>query len=68
MALVEYHMLKYSPSIIAAGAVYAGIKIFNKRCPLPPVLREYWSSVASEVSKCAKDLIVLFQVASRHPL
>ena len=29
LALVEYHMLKYPPSVIAGAAVYLSVKIFD---------------------------------------
>ncbi|CAG9333096.1 unnamed protein product [Blepharisma stoltei] len=63
LALVEYHMLKYKASLKAASAAYLGHKIFN---------RDYvWSTEGfseAEIKECAKDLLILFQAASKHPL
>ena len=61
-------MLKYNPSVAAAGAVYAAVKISDKRSPLPSVLQEYWSTIIEEVKLCANDLVVLFQAAPKHAL
>jgi cyclin B len=60
LALVEYKMLKYSPSNIACSAIYLINKI-NKR--------EGWSSIMAKQTKyaetqlrpCAKDLCMLLQ-------
>lgn len=65
LSIIEYHMLKYKESVKAASAVYLGHKIFHK---------EYIWNIdeddisQSEIKQCATDLLVLMQVATKHPL
>lgn len=67
LALVEYKMLKYSPSNIACSAIYLVNKIQKK---------EGWSDLMVKHSKyneiqlrpCAKDLCILLQNASKSNL
>ncbi|CAG9336289.1 unnamed protein product [Blepharisma stoltei] len=65
LALVEYHMLKYKPSLKAVAATYMGHKILN---------RDYSWRIEDtgysdeEIKCCAKDMLILFQAAPRHPL
>lgn len=63
LSLIEYHMLKYGPSLRAASAIYLGHKIFD---------REYlWATEGfseAEIKECAKELLVLILAAPKHPL
>jgi hypothetical protein len=40
LALPEYGMLKYTASLLSAGAVYAALKTLNRN-PFPPALAHY---------------------------
>lgn len=66
LALVEYHMLRYKPSVVAAACVYVAVNVAGSS--------EKWESVWGVVGRegsvvtCAKDLAVLGRAASRHPL
>ena len=43
LALVEYKMIKYKPSVLAGGALYLTHKIMGVKDPWPQKLEEYSS-------------------------
>jgi len=65
LALVEYWMVKYPPVLQAAAAVYLGTKLFKKDYSGLP------SDIpvdSQEMKSCAKQMLILMQYASKHPL
>ncbi len=70
LPLIEYRMLKYSPSVLAASAVYLTLKILprqdenNEPVKVPAwdeKLREHSGFVENDLRPCAKDLCILLQ-------
>jgi hypothetical protein len=68
LPLLEYAMLKYAPSLIAASAVFLAMKIFRKEPAWNPRLLFHTKYNESQLRPCAKDLLVLFQSAPKHTL
>lgn len=66
LALVEYYMLRYKPSVVAAACVYVAVNVTGNL----EKWEALWGVVGSEenVVICAKDLAVLGRAAPRHPL
>lgn len=60
LALVEHKMIKYAPSLLAAGAIYLVNKI-RKRDPFPPVIAKTSKRNVQDVKNCAKDLCLLLR-------
>jgi len=67
LSLVEYKMLKYTPSNIAASALYLSSKIL-KKTPWNEYLERNAQYTEQEVRPCAKDLCVLLQNAPKTSL
>ena len=67
LSLVEYKMLKYTPSNIAASALYLASKIL-KKTPWNECLEKNAQYTEHEVRPCAKDLYVLLQNAPKTSL
>jgi len=67
LALVEYKLLKYSPSNIACSALYLACKVLKKEAWNDTIARvsQY---TESQVRPCAKDLCVLLQHAHKTSL
>ena len=65
LSLVEYHMLKHEPGLLAVTACFLSKKIFNRDYLLGVPQLQYTDS---QVKQCAKEMLVLFQAAPRHPL
>ncbi|CAG9328287.1 unnamed protein product [Blepharisma stoltei] len=68
LALVEYHMLKYKASMIAASAVYLCQKLHKIDPSWSARLVSCSRYNESELRACAKDLLILFQAAPKHSL
>ena len=63
LSLVEYHMLKFKPSVVAAASLYVALKMMKKG--------DTWRRLSDNedlIKMCAKELLVLVQAAGSHPL
>lgn len=74
LQLVEYQMLQYLPSTLAAGSIYLSLKmlraIYSKQ-GLPdwtPEMCGFSKHSEKEIRDCAKDLCVLFQSSHQSSL
>jgi hypothetical protein len=61
LPLIEYKMLRYTPSMIAAAAVYLTMKILKRDSPWNDHLKEETQYNEQQVRPCAKDLCILLQ-------
>lgn len=68
LSLIEIHMGKYSPSLIAASAGYLTRKILKLYPAWNNILDKYSRAEASQLRECAKDLLIIFQSAQIHTL
>lgn len=68
LCLVEYHMLKYKPSVIAASAVYLTRKMFRVEQAWTQSLARLSRVDESQLRECSKDILVVFQAAAIHSL
>jgi cyclin B len=60
LPLIEYRMLKYSPILVAASAVYVASHILKKRMNWRDFMADYTGFSESEIRACSKDLCILF--------
>lgn len=67
LALVEYKMLKYLPSMIASAAMFITLKV-NKKEAWPDVLSRNTKHEESAVKACAKDMLTMLQGAENSQL
>ena len=58
LPLIEYRMLKYKPSMIAASAIYVAFHILKKK--IHESLSDATQYTESGIRSCAKDLCILF--------
>lgn len=69
LSLVEYKLLRYRPSLLAASAIYLSTKLLRKEKKEDAshwggtALEEYSRYGEAEVRNCAKDLCLLLQGA-----
>lgn len=68
LSLVEYKMLKYSPSLLAASALYLSNKIFKSKAAWSDILARNAKFTEAELRPCAKDLCILMQNADKSNL
>jgi len=68
LSLVEYKMLKYRGSLVAAAALYLACKLEQRECLWTSVLVEQTHYTEAEVRPCARDLCVLMQGAEKATL
>lgn len=68
LALVEYHMLKYRLSLVAAAATYVAMRAHRRDWSWTPSLIKATHYTESHLKMCVKDLLILFQSAPRHTL
>ena len=68
LALVEYHMIKYKPSVVALAAVYLAMKIAKADSSRSSKMIRAAKGVDAEVKVCARELLCLFQSANTHTL
>ena len=75
LPLIEYRMLKHTPSLLAASALFLAHKIIprfdenNQKLPAwDEKLQHYSSYQESQLRPCAKDLCVLLQGIERCQL
>ena len=68
LALVEYHMLRYKPSVLSLSAVYLAMKISKTQSGATVRLIRAAKCADSDIKTCARDLLCLFQSASSHTL
>ena len=61
LPLIEYKMLKFTPSMVAAGAVYLAMKILKRENPWNHDLKEETQYTEQQIRPCAKDLCILLQ-------
>lgn len=54
LALVDYSMLKYSPALLATGAIYAANAAVGARDNLPYALERHSGFSESEILTCAQ--------------
>lgn len=58
LPLIEYRMLKYSPSMVAASAIYVAFHILKKK--ITQNLTQATMYTEQNIRSCAKDLCILF--------
>lgn len=63
LSLVNYKMLKYTNSNLAASALYLSLKMTKSQTPWSDVLTKHTQYKESQVRQCAKDLFQLLQDA-----
>ena len=63
LSLVNFHMLKYNPSLLASSALYLAMKMAKIQNPWSKDLSEATRYKESEIRACAKDLFLLFSNA-----
>lgn len=68
LALVEYKMLKYRASLVAAAALFLASKIDQKSQPWSLELTADTHYSEAELKSCAKDLCILAQGAEKSSL
>jgi G2/mitotic-specific cyclin-B, other len=68
LALVEYHMLKYKPSILSLAAIYLSIKILKFESLWTGKMIKLAKCTESDIKICARELLSLFYSASSHTL
>ena len=68
LALVEYHMLKYKLSMIAAAATFVAMKANCREWVWTHGLTKATKYTDSQLKHCVRDLLILFQSAPRHTL
>ena len=72
LSLVEYKLLKYNPSLLAASAIYLSNKILKKSIGSShwggTTLEEYTHYNEQEIKVCTKDLCLLLQGAQKCSL
>ncbi|OMJ80824.1 hypothetical protein SteCoe_18825 [Stentor coeruleus] len=68
LALIDYKMLKYSNSLIAAGAIYLMFKLKSIKPEWTGDLRKASGYTEDQIKLCAKDMCVLFQNAHKSSL
>ena len=65
-SLVEYHMLKYRPSIMAASALYFAAKMLRNKDAWPQKMVVNTNIKESELRSCAKDMISVLGNMSKN--
>jgi cyclin B len=68
LPLVEYHMLKYRPSLQSAAAIFLAHKILKVEPAWSARLEALTTYSELQLRPCAKDMLILFQAAPRHTL
>lgn len=68
LALVEYKMLRYKQSLIAAAGVYLMHKVFHIMPEWPDSLEKNSPYTVNDLKPCAKDMCILFQRANKVEL
>jgi hypothetical protein len=61
LALLDYRMIKYRPSIIAASAVFITQRLLRKEPAWNSILLHYSKYEEKDLRSCSKDLLILFQ-------
>jgi len=61
LTLTNYKMLKYSPSLISASAIYLSLKMTKQQVCWTDQLSKHTQFKESEVRPCAKELFMLLQ-------
>ncbi len=68
LALLEYRMLKYPPSLIAASAVYLAHKILKRSPSFHPAITAETQYLETDIKPVAKDLLSLVKNISSSSL
>lgn len=68
LALVEYKMLRYAPSLLAAASIYLTLKIARRDVVWPAVLAEHSRYKDITLRQCARDMCLLLQGAEKCTL
>ncbi len=68
LPLIEAHMLKYPSSTISAAALYVSRKLLSKDDPWTPHIANAVGYSQAELKPCARDLLVLLQLARKSTL
>lgn len=68
LSLMEYHMLKYRPSELAACAIYLSNKITKREHNILSFISSLTRHDEDIIRNCARDLLILFQTAPKHTL
>ena len=68
LSLIEYHMLKYKPSLLSLSALYLAIKIAKCDVGCKNKLMKFVKFQDSDIKICARELLCLFQSAPSFTL
>lgn len=67
LVLIQYTMLKYAPTMIAASTVYVTRILLRVGRPWPPNLERYTQYSAAALKECSIDLLGLLKAGRGHP-
>lgn len=68
LTLVDYRMVKYSPSMLAAASVLLSNKLLHKRPSWSPALERQTKFTESILKDCAKEMCSLLEGAEQNTL
>jgi len=68
LTLVEYKMIKYSPSHLAAAAVLLSNKLLRRQPAWTPAAVKQTKLTEPNLKECAKEICALFEHADQNPL
>ena len=67
LSMLDYKMLKYTPSMLAAAAVYEAAKAQKKPCSWNDMLKNQSNYSESDLLACAKDMVDILKAADKMP-
>merc|ERR1719482_2639848 len=67
LTLVDYKMLKYAPSHLAAAAILLSNKLLRRPSWTPAAVR-HTKTTEAMLKECAKEMCVLLEAADTNPL
>lgn len=65
LSLINYNMIKFRNSHIAASALYLALKMTKNPCSWNDTISKHSSYKEHEVRQCAKELFILIQTDSQ---
>jgi cyclin B len=60
LPLIEYRMLKYEPSMVAAAAIYVAFHVLKTKINWQEKMASYTGYTEGQIRNCSKDLCILF--------
>merc|ERR1719161_2868834 len=68
LTLVDYKMIKYSPSHLAAAAVLLSNKLLRRQPAWKPAAVRHTRLTEQSLKECAKEICILLESAATSPL